>query len=180
MTGLGRCLLLALWLAGALVWAQEADPETRIKAAFLYKFCNYIEWPAHSFVAPDAPLIIAVVGDEALAREVQLAVAERRIAQRPLRVRRLAPGEALAGVHVLFIGQGLARERDALFAAASQHAVLTVTEAPQDAAPGIINFVVVDNRVRFDIAQDQAVQSGLRLSSQLLAVARNVRGGAQP
>lgn len=170
---------VALWflcvlIAPGLVLAKGESVEVQIKAAFLYKFCNYIEWPENTFEQADSPLIIAVIGDEKLSLEVEQVIAGRKIGEHNLQLRVLSSEAEMSGVHVLYIGKGVGDAHGRWFHAANQHAVLTVTEVEESDQQGIINFVVVDNRVRFDVSQSLAVRSGLKLSSRLLSVARNV------
>ena len=185
---LRRLLLIAAagMLAGAAgwpggsAWAQEdaAQLEVRVKAAFLYKFISYIDWPAASFAKPDTPVTIGVVGADPLAAELAQAVAGRTANDRPVAVRRLKAGESLDGVHILFVGKAENARLAQLAQAAQQRSILTVTESDGALAQGsVINFVVAERRVRFEIALDSAEKSRLRLSSRLLAVAQQVRTG---
>jgi uncharacterized protein DUF4154 len=167
------------WPAGS-AWSQD-DPVTlehRVKAAFLYKFAGYVDWPTASFARPDTPVTIAVLGAEPVAEELVQAVAGRTVDGRPVMVKRLKPGESLAGVHILFIGKAESARLGQLAQTAQPRAILTVTESDGALAQGsIINFVMADRRVRFEISLDAAEKSGLKLSSRLLAVAQQVRTG---
>ncbi len=158
--------------------APQGAGETRIKAAFLYKFPSFVEWPAQAFPGPDAPFTIGVLAADALADELRQAVAGRTVNGRKIAVRQLRRGEQPAGVHVLYIGQVEgARVAEALKAVRGQ-AVLTVTETAEALALGsMITFVVADDKVRFDVALPPAEEGQLRISARLLAVARKVVGG---
>ena len=177
------CAVLLAWIAGSTgscAWAQDdaAILEQRIKAVFLYKFAGYVDWPATSFARPDAPFTIAVAGAEQLATELSQAVAGRTVNDRPVAVRRLKPGESLDGVHILFVGKGECARLIQLVKIAQTRSVLTVTESEGALAQGsVINFVVAERRVRFEISVDSAEKSKLRLSSRLLAVAQQVHTG---
>src|SRR3989475_3448820 len=105
----------------------QAD-EYRVKAAFLYKFGSYIEWPSGSFARADSPVAIGVMGADALADELVQIVAGRNVNGRPVRVRKLRPGDPIAGLHVLFVGRDSGRLAEIL-AAAKGRALLTVTES---------------------------------------------------
>jgi hypothetical protein len=187
LASLRRLLLAAaVVLAGAVHWpgagarAQEDPPqlELKVKAAFLYKFIGYIDWPAASFAKPDTPVVIGVVGADQVAAELTQAVTGRTANDRPVVVRRLRAGESLDGVHVLFVGKAETARLVQLAQAAQQRSVLTVTESDGALAQGsVINFVTVERRVRFEIALDSAEKSRLKLSSRLLAVAQQVRTG---
>ena len=164
-------LLLAL-LAPRPLRAEEATPEHRVKAAFVYKFSEYVEWPPAAFAGADSPLVIGVVGSDALARELERFATGRNVGGRPVHVRRIARGDAWDGLHVVFLGDDA--RNAAVLQAARGRPVLTITEAAVDARGGMINFVLVDAKVRFDVALPEAEASGLRISSRLLSVARRV------
>jgi hypothetical protein len=156
--------------------AEDALGTQRIKAAFLYKFAAYVEWPPEAFVEADSPLVIGIAGADEMAAELARAITGRKVGTRPMQVRRLAGTERVdACCQILFIGAGNQdARRTELLGQAQGRPVLTVTEAPDVHPRGsVINFLVED-RVRFDIARDAAERNGLQLRSQLLAVARQV------
>ncbi len=174
------CLLLGLGLACAPCRAQGELPaaaEYQIKAAFLYKFAGFVEWPEGLLGNAGEPLTIGVAGADLLAAELQQAVQGRTVNERPVAVRKLKAGDPLAGVHILFVGRGEAASPRQLQAWVQLRPVLLVTESEGALEHGsMINFVVVERRVRFEIALDAAEKSSLRLSSRLLAVAYKVVG----
>lgn len=173
--------MLAIVVASALVGPCLAQSdlqvaEYRVKAAFLYKFASYVEWPAQVFDRPDSPFVLAVAGADTLAEELSQVVVGRSIAGRPVLVRKLRKGDPVDGVQILFVGEG-GRPAEIL-ASAKGKPVLTVTESADAFALGsIINFVIVDDKVRFDVALRAAESCNLRVSARLLAVARKVIGG---
>jgi YfiR/HmsC-like len=177
------CAALLAMLAGSPqrpARAAESDDvlEHRVKAVFLYKFAGYVDWPPASFAGVDTPITIAVIGAEPLAAELTQVVAGRTINNRNLTVRRFKAGESLAGVHILFVGSDESSRMGQFARSAKPHAVLTVSESEGALEQGsMINFVMADRRVRFEVALDSAEKSGLRLSSRLLAVAQQVRTG---
>jgi hypothetical protein len=165
------------WSAGA---AEDAALlEQRVKAAFLYQFASYVEWPAPSFAQPDTPVTIAAMGAETLAAELKQLAGGRTVGGRKVEVRQIKPGEPLGGIHILFIGSAEHARLAPVVQAAKPRPMLIVTEADGALSQGsMINFVIVERRVRFEIALDSVEKSGLRLSSRLLAVAQQVKTGA--
>ena len=160
---------------GGLCLAQgDTAAEYRIKAAFLYKFSGYVEWPEQSFARPDSPIVIGVAGADTLADELAQIVAGRTVNGRPLAVKKLRRQDPLTGLNVLFIGRGEAARGTELLGAARGLALLTVTEQDEERGRGMINFVLVDDKVRFDIDLEPAEQAGIKISSRLLTVARKV------
>lgn len=169
---------LLMLLAGASSpCAAQSNPqatEYQVKAAYLYKFIGYVEWPPRAQAASGAPLTIGVIGADGLVDDLQQAVAGRGIQGRAISVRKLGHGDPVAGLQMLFIGR-TASDIAGLLAAARESGVLTVTESEDAFAMGsVINFVVVQDKIRFDIALQSAERAHLRISSRLLAVARKV------
>ena len=174
-----RCLLVLAAFFAQLACAQSAvqridATEAGIKAAFLYKFASYVEWPSSAFPGPDSPLVFGVMASEEVAAELERILPGRIIHGHPVTVRRVKPGESVAGVHVLFIGRGQTDLRTVLRVA--QHpGMLVVTETERGLEMGsIINFVVADERVGFEVSVEAAERNGLRISSRMLNVARRV------
>lgn len=177
---LGAIVALALWTGYAAADESAVDLEQGVKAAFLYKFGNYVEWPKGVFENEASPVVIGVAGDEAVADELARAAAGRKLGSRPVKVLRLGPDAALNDVHILFIANGARAGGAELMARARNLPMLIVTESEGGQPPNsVINFVVVDNHVRFEISLDAAARHHLRLASALLAVAREVHGGHQ-
>lgn len=167
-------LLVAAMAPHAAAQRVEAT-EATVKAAFLYKFAGYVDWPAPAFAAPDAPFVFGVVGNDEVANELAKVSAGRQIGGHPVVVKRLRENEALRGIHVVFVGRAAADRLASLIRAAQQPALLIVTETERGLEAGsAINFVVADDRVGFEVSLDAAERNGLKISSRMLAVARRV------
>lgn len=160
--------------------AQPASaPERRVKAAFLYKFLGYTEFPASAFADATAPVVIGVAGADELAAELTRIVAGRTVQGRTIAVRVLREADAAAGVHLLFVGGSDSARMRSLLKAAQPAPMLVVSEADDGLQQGsVINFRVVDERVRFDVSLDAAEKNSVKLSSRLLSVANHVQKGA--
>lgn len=174
-------LLLGVCLATApRAFAQEEGDslaaQRRIEAAYLYKFGAYITWPADAFSGPDSPFVIGVAADAGVLDELTNLVAGRNINGRSVAVRRVHAGQSLAGIHLLFVAAGT-DQSDALIAAARDKPTVAVTEGADGLERGAdMTFVLVNDRVRFDVALDSAQRDGIKISSQLLSVADKVTG----
>ena len=170
-------------LAAVLAWAlagspAESAPPTppllaqQIKAAYLDKLGEFVEWPAGVFSAPSDPARLCVAGDDPFGGLLTLAVRGQRIGTHPIllvRLDRIDPG---APCHIVFAAgssrQSVADMLDKLRGAP----VLTVTDSgPDPASRGMVNFVLRTNRVRFEIDLRAATESGLLISSKLLSLA---------
>ena len=169
-----RIGVLALLLAGALAQAQDPQySEAEVKAAFLYHFGTYVQWPPST--RDGGPITIAVLGAGAVVDQLRAFLPGRRIQGRAVEVRPLARIEDLGDDEVLFIGGDRNGNLDALIEAVGKRPVLLVTDAPDGLRRGaIVNFQVVDRRVRFEISVPHAEEAGLMLSSRLLSAALRV------
>lgn len=173
------CVLFAffcLTAIGAQSGAHEANLERNVKAAFLYKFLGYVDYPQHAMPAGGEALVIGILGADDVAQELGRIAAGRSMNGRAVVVRKLRSADAPGKVHLLFIGDDDAAETHKALAAVRQLPVLTVTETGRNLRQdSVINFRVVDERVRFEVSLDAAEKNNLKLSSRLLAVAYKVQ-----
>lgn len=174
------CALPLLCLAGALALpsraqAQSGDTERQVKAAYVSKFASYVEWPPSAFDSSDEPVNIGVLGDDAMAAYISELVAGRTANGRPIRVQALRADSAVSGLHILFVGRAFNPYLAQVLSAARTKPLLTVTEAEDALAQGsMINFVMVDGRVRFEVSHKAAQPTNLRISARLLSAATRV------
>jgi uncharacterized protein DUF4154 len=171
-----RMMLAALLLGAAAALGQgERASEAQIKAAFIFKFGGFVEWPARAFARADSTFTIGVLGADSVAAELESLVAGRAVQGRSVSVHKLKRGDSLAGLHMLFVGQSEALRLAEVLGAARGQPLLIVTDSDDALTRGsIINFITVDDKVRFDIALPQAERGQLKISARLLAVARKV------
>ncbi|MEN3276454.1 MAG: hypothetical protein V7631_2244 [Massilia sp.] len=174
--------VLGLWLLASAALAQPERIESQVKAAYLYKFAGFVDWPPGTFVRPDSPLLIGVAGDDAFAGQVEQLVAGRRAGGHPLHVRRLRRGDSPAGLHILFVAGPGDAAGAGLLDAARGLPLLTVSDAAGASADpipaGMIRFRIVDARLRFEVALRDVAPSGLKISARLLAAAWRVTGAS--
>ena len=180
---LGRYLCAgAVWLAaGALalvasVRAAESYSKDAVEAAYLYRFCAYVEWPR----PPDSahPFVIALFDAPTVARELRRIVPGHLIRGRPIEIRETShPGE-LEGASIVFAGAGHAEALRGIWAELAANSTLVVTDQEDGLSEGAaLNFLTIDRRVRFEVSLGAAERSHLKISSDLLAVAVRVIGG---
>jgi hypothetical protein len=178
-------VLHALALIGLPLNAAGADAasggparEYEIKAAFLYNFTKFIEWPAHSFADAGAPIVIGVLGDSPCAEALERLVKDRKVNGRAIVVRRIASAEEAKVTHLLFVGSAQEAQFAGLEPAIESLPVLTVGESPGFATlGGTIAFVPQDDKVRFEINIGVADRAGLKISAQLQKLATVIRRG---
>jgi YfiR/HmsC-like len=172
-------VLAASTLFCAVGSAQSDQPsEYEVKAAFLFNFTKFVEWPDGSFDGPHAPIVIGIIGEDPFGESLTRIVAGQEAQGRAIAIRKYRRGDDLRRCHVLFISAS-ERQRTAQILAGLQDAgVLTVSDIDGFAAAGgIMQFVMQENHVRFVVNLDAAIQSKLRVSAKLLALARLVNHG---
>jgi hypothetical protein len=159
-------------------WAQSTVDEYRMKAAFLFHFAQFVEWPADTPADGGNSLFLCTLGEDPFRGELENTVEGKQIGSRTLRIRHLKSPQDTRGCHVLFISKSEGKHIPALLANLRNAPVLTVGEADDFlGAGGIIRFCLEGNRVRFEINREAAESARLRISSQLLLLAKNVVGG---
>jgi hypothetical protein len=165
-------------LAYAPAHAQTAGEKAReslVKAAFLHKFASFVEWPSGSFARSDTPLRIGVLGDEQVFQDLSELSRDRDRDGRRVHTARLAAGDSLAGVHILYLKAGSHARMQELLARVPE-GVLTVADVDGAHPSGsVMSFFVEDGRVRFGVSLEAATRQKLRLSARLLSVARQVQ-----
>ena len=171
--GCGAALVLGVIVSASPIHGQDSL-ENDVKAAFLYNFTKFVEWPA----APDhtaEPFRVCVIADREFARAVDRTIEGESVEGRPLeRVEPHSPDEA-RHCAILYVGRRNIDEAAPLLASVRQMPVLTVGDDPRFAQRGgAIEFVLENSRVRFDVNAPAVERSGLKVSSKLLRVARTV------
>jgi len=174
-------LLLALLLAvPAAAQAQTAE-EYDVKAAFLYNFAKFVDWPPAAFPDPNN-LKICVLGDDPFGGSLQT-VAGEQVGSHKLQVVRTDSLSRPAGCQILFISRSERDRIKEILAAVKGSPVLTVGDTQKFADDGvIINFVLEGSKVRFEINTESADRAGIRISSKLLQLAKRIVSapGARP
>lgn len=155
-----------------------AAPEYQLKAAFLFNFMQFVQWPAAAFAGGASPMVIVVLGEDPFGDHLDQIVRGETIRGRPIVVQRHARIEDVGQCQLLYVNESDGRKLKALLARLAQQPVLTVSDTPEFTHQGgMINFVTQDNRVRLLINVDAARAAQLTLSSKLLRPAQIVTGG---
>jgi hypothetical protein len=182
---LRRLGILILVAAMTLNWAPSADAQTGdasdsseylIKAGFIYNFAKFVEWPSTSFVQPDAPIVIGVLGTDPFGNVLDRIVADKKIGSRGFVVRRYKWSKDLKDLRecqILFVSSSEKAHTDEILEFVKWLPILTIGETPGFAERGgVIRFTVEDNRVRFEVSVDAAHNANLNISSRLLTLAK--------
>ncbi len=169
------CLFLSVLCLALSCLPVHAATEHEVKAAFLFNFIKFIEWPEAASTNV-TPIVIGIVGDSPIREALPKILDGQKVKGRPIRMVNLRPGESLEECHLLFVAGGKSAEVEECLMAAKGKPILTVGESPEFIRQGgMINFLIVDQKVRFEINTAALESVGLRADSRLLAVARRVR-----
>jgi YfiR/HmsC-like len=174
---IGVCVLALAMTAAA---QSPRAPEYQVKAAFLYNFAKFVEWPSRSFAGPSTPFRICVLGHDPFGDALTSIVQGKSISSHPIVAMTLPSGAEIRPCHVLFLSHTDPEILKPALERMRGFPILTVGESADFVTlGGMINFVLEEDRVRFEINLGAAEQHHLKLSSKLLAVARvvNVGGG---
>jgi len=148
--------------------------EAEVKAAFVYNFIQFVEWPPAATVEPSAPFRVCVYGQDPFVSVLERTMRGEQLAGHPLTIETVPAGEPATQCNVLFVPKSQAARTAAALRAAGDGPVLSVGESPNFlSAGGMINLFVEGGRVRFDVNMSATSARGLVPSSKLLRIARN-------
>jgi YfiR/HmsC-like len=160
-------------LAPRLVAQSEALAEYQVKAAFLFNFAKFVDWPESAFSDGRAPIVLGVVGENPFGDDLSNIVSGQQVKGRSIRVGRFKFGDDLRSCHVVFVSASEHAHVSQILASLRGAGALTVSDLDGFAAAGgVMQFVTEDSRVRFVVNLDAASRSKLRINSKLLALAR--------
>jgi hypothetical protein len=150
--------------------------EYRVKAAFLYNFAKFVEWPPETFQSPTDPLVICTLGYDPYRRALEETVRDKTIQGRTFSVRQVSDVEQANTCQIFFVSAAESKRAAAMLPRLKTTGVLTVGEAEGFAASGgVINFKTENGRVRFEINVTAAERAKLRISSKLLSLVQIVK-----
>lgn len=174
-----RVLFCAALLVGVRAEAQAPMGESQVKAMFVYNFLKFVEWPVDASADAKDPFVVLIIGDGATADATESFLESRMIGDRPLVVRRTQSDPSFTGVRAVFVVERDGKKLHHILDAATAAGVLTIGEGEGFATlGGVIGLLVENRKVRFDVDTTAAQSAGLRVSSKLLALTRNVRSSA--
>jgi len=165
---------LAIALVGVLApTALASSLEYRVKAAFLYNFAKFIEWPPQTFPDAQTPYRICLLGQDPFGNDLDAAVAGNLVEGRKLEVRRLAELKGVSGCHILFVAASEREKLRAILAAVGDAPTLTVGEDEDfTRLGGGLRFFLSDNKIRFEVNLAATDRAHLKVSAKLLSLAR--------
>ena len=180
MAGIGIGLFMFGCPGGTRLSAQEeetaADREYRIKAAYLYQFGRYIQWPANTFDTPKSPFVIGVVGKDPIGTALDQIAETRKIQGRAIRILRFSSLNDIKPCQILFIPASVDPEEQttAIHDLAKRNTLLVGESDTFLELGGVMRFAVEENKVRVFVARQAAKRENLTVSAKLLQVAHVV------
>ena len=170
------CLLLVglgvLQSAGAV----EVGKEHQLKAAFVYNFTKFVEWPLNRFPDTNSPIVIGVVGKATITAALESVVKDRKINGRDILVKTVETLEEARVAHLLFLPASEDKRLNDFLAPLATAGVLTVGESSAFTRErGMINFVLENDKVRFDFDMEAVDRAGIKISAQLQKLAKTIR-----
>ncbi len=168
-------MLLTSWTVGTLRAESPVPGEYQVKAAMLYNMAKFVDWPPDAFSSEHAPLTVCILGKNPFGAALD-ALQGKNVRGRQVVVRQVERTDDIVACQILFISDSEKRALPVILGGLKQQSVLTVSDLPRFAqAGGIVNFVDQEGKVRFEINLDAAQQARLKISSQLLKLAKIVR-----
>jgi hypothetical protein len=170
-------LACALTAVAPQAGASEGTSEYQVKAAFLFNFAKYVEWPESAFPEPADRIVLCILGENPFGALLEEIVKDKKVNGRGLAVREIKSVSATAGCHLVFIASSERLRFDEILGGLADRPVLTVSDAESVADRGfVLGLTLKENRVRFEVNLIAARRAGLKLGSQLLKVAIRLIG----
>jgi hypothetical protein len=166
-------LFSLVFVVGFRGFAQGSSPtEYQIKAAFLYNFAKFVEWPTQAFAGPTSPITIGVLGKNVFGGDLEKTIRDKVINGHPLQFKEFHSVTEVTNCQILFISPLEKNHLPEILDGLQGASVLTVSETDHFTdAGGMINFVIEDNKIHFQINNEAAKKARLTISSKLLSLA---------
>ena len=179
------------FMAVAVAWVLVAVPCLRaqspkptdydVKAAYLYNFGHFVEWPANVASAQNGAFTVCVLGQDPFGPALDTTLAGETIAGKRVAAKRISTPQESGNCQILFLSSAEEARLNTIIKALNKQAVLTVSDMPEFSQHGgMIQFVLEGKRVRFEVNLAAVQHAGLTLSSELLKVATTVRRNSSP
>jgi hypothetical protein len=167
-------LAFAFSLMAAGGYAEDSAPkEYQVKAAFIYNFVQFTQWPDKAFSSSDSPLVVAVFGSNPFGDSLQKAMEGKKLGNHPIVVKQLDSMDQIPSCQVLFVAASEEGHLDDVFRSAADHPILTIGEATTFCDKGgAMRFLIEGGKIRFEVNLDAVQKAGLHISSKLLNLAK--------
>jgi hypothetical protein len=161
----------ALLLSASAARAQTQPSEYQIKAAFIFNFAKFVEWPTNALPEASSPIVIGVLGENPFGDNLEKTMRNKTVEDHPLLIKHFQSASDASKCHVLFISDSEKEKLPGILKALDGSSVLTVGEMDGFSEKGgMIGFVIEGTKIRFRINNDTATKAGLKISSKLLSL----------
>ena len=173
-------MIMMLYGLSAAALSTNSDnkklAEYKVKAAYLYNFAKFVEWPEDTFKDPLLPLGICIIGDDPFGDAIDV-IKDKNVKGKKLAIKQSSRKSELTGCHILFISPSENNNLSGILKIIKNKHILTVSDMNKFAQRGgMINLKQVKDKIRLEINHEAAKQSGLKMSSKLLKIAEVIRG----
>ena len=169
-------ILISPLLIGDVTAQTNASSEDALKAAFLFHFAQFTQWPPNAFNDAKAPLVFCTLGD-AFQGELDQILSGQTIGNRPLRAQHLTQLQGAQGCHIIFVGADERKHIPDFLSSLKDAPVLTVGDSEHFAVDGgMIGLYLEEDKIRFDINLTSVEHAKLTISAKLLVLAKTVMG----
>ena len=170
------CICILCCFISQHTYAQQPSLDYQVKAAIVYKFLGYTNWPPHRFSNEHSPYRICVIGSNEITNELKNIVAHRKVEGRMIEIYSATTIEQIGDAHLVFVAKTMEPLLPSLVPVAKKLSYLVVSDNESGLIEGsAINLRVIDNRIGFDISLPVTREYGLAVSSRLLSVAATVK-----
>jgi len=174
-------VISTFWILFKLPLAQAETSEYQIKAAMLYNFALFVEWPAQAFSSDLSPFAVCVLGKDPFGPWLKHELGEAKVGTHPVEIRILEKADDARNCHLLFISRSEESHLQSLLGQLQNAAVLIISDVTDITdfcrKGGMIGLLMKGNRVRFELNANAAAKAGLKISSKLERVARSAKCG---
>lgn len=168
-------LITCFILASQSVQCQRAYNEYEVKAAFIYNCMLFVEWPEENEKEKNGPYTICILGEDPFGQYLDAIAKAKKVKTRSIKIERIQSAEDFKSAHILFISKSEQKNQKAIQKALGDKPVLTIADFPQFADNGgAIELLLINNRVNFRVNEKTANKAKLRISAQLLSLAKEV------
>jgi hypothetical protein len=183
----GRSLLITILFMNIMLYGysaaalstkaeKEKFDEYKVKAAYLYNFAKFVEWPSEAFAEPSVSLDLCIIGEDPFGHAID-EINGKSVKGRKLQIRQSSGSSELKECHIAFISSSEKYKYEDILKMIKDSHILTVSDINNFADNGgMINFKKVRSKIRLEINHDAAKKSGLKLSSKLLKIATIIQG----
>lgn len=165
---------MGILIPSTYLYALAPAPEDKIKAAYIFQFTKFIEWPDDNQAKSNQTFTICIVGNDSITTQLQ-PLNNRRVENRSIIIKTLNEKDNPVGCEILYIGKSVKSKLDKIIKLIQFQPMLTVSSIPEFAHHGgMINFVISDNKVRLEINLNSTREADLKISAKLLEISLNV------